>query len=156
MSLHVPFLLLLLSTAPASSPSSTDLAKLTWLTGTWTGVSDGVTMEETWSSAQGGGMLAMHKDTKEGRMTSFDFFRVSPDSAGRPCYYASPLGRTPVAFCAIELGKSRVVFENREHDFPQRILYWLQPDGRLHARIEGTIGGREQAEDWTWTRSPGR
>ncbi len=47
-----------------------------------------------------------------------------------------------------------VVFENREHDFPQRILYWLDGEGRLHARIEGPAGSGERAMEWVWSRLP--
>jgi hypothetical protein len=65
---------------------------------------------------------------------------------------ASPLGRAPVAFRAVELSDSRVVFENREHDFPQRILYWLDR-GRLHARIEGKIQNSVHSEEWVWDRA---
>jgi hypothetical protein len=34
------------------------------------------------------------------------------------------------------------VFENLEHDFPQRIIYRRNQDGSLTARIEGDRGGR--------------
>jgi hypothetical protein len=44
------------------------------------------------------------------------------------------------------------VFENLEHDFPQRILYWLDVDGRLHARIEGPKEAAEQAQEWVFRR----
>ena len=50
-------------------------------------------------------------------------------------------------------GTKRVVFENRQHDFPQRILYWLDPGGALHARIEGPQGGKTVSEEWVWTRA---
>jgi pyridoxine/pyridoxamine 5'-phosphate oxidase len=45
----------------------------------------------------------------------------------------------------------RVVFENREHDFPQRIPYWRGEKNRLHARIEGELDGRMQAEEGSWS-----
>lgn len=157
---RVPFvaaLLVALSALPcfAAEPKSS-LERLAWLEGTWGGITDGVTMEEIWSSPAGGGLVGMHKDTKGGRMVSFEFFRIVERDSSGVCYLSSPGGRPPVPFCAIELGDRRVVFENREHDFPQRVLYWLERDGRLHARIEGTIGGKAQSEDWVWTRKRGR
>ena len=36
------------------------------------------------------------------------------------------------------------MFENRQHDFPQRILYWLDAAGAMHARIEGPQGGQDR------------
>jgi len=129
-----------------------DLGRLAWLEGVWIGSSNGTAMEEQWSSPAGGALIGMHKDTRDGRMTSFEFFRiVFVDSSGI-CYLASPNGRTATPFCAIEIGDSRVLFENREHDFPQRILYWREGEDRLHARIEGTIGGEKRSEEWLWSR----
>jgi hypothetical protein len=145
--------LLTLAAKPASTATpSADLAKLHWLQGAWKGTKDGVDMEEHWTSPDGGGLVGMHKDTKGGRMISFEFFRiVSTDSAGI-CYLSSPRGAPPTPFCATEVGDARVVFENRAHDFPQRILYWLEK-GKLHARIEGSIGGREESEEWVWDKA---
>lgn len=142
--------------AAAAETPQARLDRLAWLAGTWQGTTDGVRMEETWSTPDGGGLVGMHKDSRGGRMVSFEFFRVVPQDEGRICYLASPLGRAPVPFCALSLGDSAVVFENAEHDFPQRVLYRLLPDGRLHARIEGLQGGKPAAEEWWWTRSGGR
>jgi hypothetical protein len=127
--------------------------RLAWLEGVWTGTTArGLTMEEHWSSPAGGGMIGMHKDVRDGRMVSFEFLRIVADDSSGVCYVASPGGAPPTRFCAIELSGSRVVFENRAHDFPQRILYWLDGERRLHARIEGQAGGEEKSQEWVWTR----
>jgi hypothetical protein len=57
-----------------------------------------------------------------------------------------------VSFCAVETGDRRVVFENLAHDFPQRILYWLDETGALHARVEGPGEGGIVGEEWIWRR----
>jgi hypothetical protein len=55
----------------------------------------------------------------------------------------------------VEHSDRRVVFENRSHDFlPQRILYWLDAQGALHARIEGPQGGKTVSEEWVFRRKP--
>src|SRR5262245_13835657 len=119
---------LVLLTAASSSFAAplgrADLKRLAWLEGVWIGTSDGLAMEEHWSSPDGGALIGMHKDTRDGRMTSFEFFRIVAQDSDGVCYLASPNGQPPTPFCAIELSESRVVFENREHDFPQRVLYW--------------------------------
>jgi hypothetical protein len=131
-----------------------DVAKLGWLEGCWGGVTNGVAMEEQWSSPAGGGLVGMHKDTKGERLVSFEFFRIAPDSSGVPTYFSQPGGRAPATpFRLVELGKERAVFENAEHDFPQRILYWRE-GAKLHARIEGTVRGEAASEDWVWSRCP--
>jgi hypothetical protein len=45
------------------------------------------------------------------------------------------------------------VFENLNHDFPQRIIYWREGESTLHARIEGSIKGKERKEEWHWRKS---
>ena len=140
-----------LASPAVSGAAPAGVERLAWMEGRWVGVVRGIAMEEIWSSPEGGGLVGMHKDSREGRIVSYEFFRIVPDDSGRVCYMTSPLGRTPVPFCAIEVGASRVVFENREHDFPQRILYWRE-GGRLHARIEGMVSGAMRSEEWVWSR----
>jgi hypothetical protein len=150
-------LLWLVSATPAATPAAAigDVAQLSWLAGCWTGTKDGLVSEEHWTTPRGGGLVGMHKEVKNGRMTSFEFLRVAAAGKDSVCYFASPRGRPPTPFCAIELGRSRVVFENLAHDFPQRVLYWIDEKGRLNARIEGTIGGKLESEEWVWSRCKG-
>lgn len=137
---------------PARADGVHELGQLGWMSGTWFGESRGVRMEETWGPAEHGAMLGTHKDTRAGRLVSFEWFRIVPSDSGRVVYLASPNGATPTAFRSVEMGDRRVVFENPGHDFPQRILYWVGEDGRLHARIEGRRGGRDAAMEWVWER----
>ena len=46
-----------------------------------------------------------------------------------------------------------VVFENPQHDFPQRIIYRLEKDGSLLARIEGVNQGREKGINFPMKRA---
>jgi hypothetical protein len=128
-----------------------DLGKLSWLEGIWKGAKDGVDMEEHWSSTAGKALIGMHRDVKNGRMVSWEFFRVDTTKDGS-FYFASPRSAPPTPFRLIAMTDKRVVFENKEHDFPQRILYWLDERGALHARIEGVYKGKEESEDWVWTK----
>lgn len=109
-------------------------------------------MEELWTAPKGGTMLALHRDVKEGRTVSFEYLRIESGPEGL-VYQASPRGRPATPFRLKEAAAKRVVFENPEHDFPQRILYWLTEDGALHARIEGTLKGKPQSEEWSWRRA---
>ena len=97
-------------------------------------------------------MLGLHRDVKGGKTTGFEFLRIESRPDGL-VYLASPGGKPATPFRAIEVTGDRVVFENKEHDFPQRVLYWRAP-GALHARVEGTIGGKAQAMEWRWSEAP--
>ena len=142
--------------APTASPSATSTdakaARLAWMEGRWGGSIDGTDMEEQWTSPAGGALIGMHKDVKGGRMTSFEFMRIDTAPKEGLVYFASPRSAPVTPFVLLELGDKRVVFENKDHDFPQRILYWLDAAGALHARVEGTLKGSAESEEWTWTK----
>jgi len=126
---------------------------LAWMQGSWGGEKDGVVMEELWTAPRGGAMLGLHRDVKGERLVSWEFLRIQATGDG-VFYYASPRSAPPTAFKLVEAGDKRAVFENKEHDFPQRILYWVDARGALHARIEGPQDGKTVSEEWTWSRSP--
>jgi hypothetical protein len=125
---------------------------LAWLEGRWEGEQDGLLMEEHWTSLKGGALLGLHRDVKRGRMVSFEFLRIQATPQGI-VYFASPRSQPPVAFALVEAAQKRAVFENKQHDFPQRILYWLDADGAMHARIEGPQAGKTVSEEWVWKRA---
>jgi hypothetical protein len=158
-------LIAILATDPASRPGlrpgldAGQIAELAWLEGHWAGVEGPMHMEEIWTSAAGGALVGLHKDvvTRDGtaRMVSFEFLRIEAGADGI-AYVAQPGGRPPTRFALVDQEPRRVVFANPAHDFPQRILYWLDDAGALHARIEGPKGGRTVGQEWTWTKRPGR
>jgi uncharacterized protein YfiM (DUF2279 family) len=128
--------------------------QLSWMAGHWRGsVSANGHMEEHWTDAAGGALVGLHKDVQGGKMTSFEFLRIDRLPDGTLAYLASPQGQAITTFRVKELSDRRVVFENPEHDFPQRVLYWRTPEGHLAARIEGTINGKAESMQWEWTRA---
>lgn len=126
----------------------------TFMTGTWTVANGPVVTEEHWTDAKGDLMLGLNRTVKPGGKTSFEFLRIEMRN-GRLAYVAMPRGNPATAFPLKTLTADRVVFENLEHDFPQRIIYWRDA-ARLCARVEGTMGGKVESEEWCWTAAPGR
>ena len=61
--------------------------------------------------------------------------------------------RPPTSFRLIEQSATRFVFENPEHDYPQRIIYAQQNDGSLLMRIEGVENGQEESSEWLLRRA---
>ncbi len=144
-----------LAASPGSAPKPpTQLADLAWLSGLWEGDDGKLAMEELWLPPKGGMMAAIHRDYSiaKGKTVSFEFLRIEETRDGL-VYLAMPQGRPATPFKLVEGGPERLVFENKAHDFPTRILYWRTPDGLLHARIEGTMKGQPASEEWTWKRS---
>jgi len=62
-----------------------------------------------------------------------------------------PQANPPTPFPMKSSDKTRIVFENLEHDYPQRILYWRDGE-KLCARTEGEIDGKSEAEEWCYAR----
>lgn len=139
------------SVARGAAPGD-GVAALAWLEGRWVGEKDGVSMEELWTAPRGGALLGLHSDVKAGKLVSWEFLRIDTTAEGT-FYFASPRSRPPTPFKLVESGEQRLVFENRQHDFPQRISYWLDAQGALHARIEGPQAGKTVGEEWVWTKA---
>ena len=110
------------------------IADMAWLSGNWSGRQGDATVEELWSPPSGGAMLAVARTVAGSRMTAFEFLRIVERDGGL-VYIAQPNGRPPVEFVLTEIGPRLAVFENPDHDFPQKIRYALQADGTLEAQV---------------------
>jgi hypothetical protein len=126
-------------------PSLDDMA---FMVGHWGGKAGEVEMEELWTTAKGDVMLGLHRDVAPGKKAFFEYLRIE-DREGALVYVASPKGAGATEFVLVALEKDGVVFENLEHDFPQRIIYRRHED-RLTSRIEGEVGGELQSREWVW------
>jgi hypothetical protein len=51
----------------------------------------------------------------------------------------------------ISLSADEVVFENPDHDFPQRVAYQRPSADRLVGRIEGAINGQQRRIEFPMT-----
>ena len=140
--------LILSTSALAQAPKA---ASLEWMSGTWVAKSEGATVTESWVGPANGMMVAANLSAWTSGGKFYEFLRIGETAEGLS-YYASPGGRAPVEFKMKEAGDKRIVFENPQHDFPQRILYWREGD-QLVARVEGTAGGKEKREEWRFDRA---
>jgi hypothetical protein len=144
------------SSAPSAAPASADpaFADLTWLTGAWAGEDDrGVRTEEYWTTARAGTMFGVNRVIAGDRTVFFENLRIERTEDGGLVYLAAPKGRHPATpFRRVPSEADRIVFENPDHDYPQRIVYRREPDGALHQRIEGTENGEPKSGDWRLRR----
>ena len=58
----------------------------------------------------------------------------------------------PVSFKLIKSGKSKAVFENKQHEFPQKITYSIAGDS-ITAEISGMRNGAPKSEIFVMRRS---
>ena len=123
------------------------LEDLSWLSGCWEGRQGEAIIEEIWSKPGGGSMLGLGRTVKGDRTASYEFMQFR-EQAGSLVFMPQPQGGTRVSFPLKDSFGGRLTFENKEHDFPQRVIYERKGPGLLLAAIEGTYKGKEEREEF--------
>ncbi len=141
------FLVVFLATGPSFGEATDSIAELAWMCGSW---GDPAESLESWMAPVDGLMLGVNRTVRPGETPFFEFLRIEQRPEGI-VFVASPLGLAPTDFPLRELGPERVVFENPGHDFPQRLVYWLEGD-LLLAEASAGEGAQRQVQSFRWGR----
>jgi len=135
--------------AAVASPQG-DVAALGWLVGQWRETKGGVSVTETWTRGPDGALAGTGETARPGRPLHVERMTITAETAGAT-FTATLPGQAPTPFVARPGAPGETVFENKAHDFPQRIAYRrCGPD--LCARIEGEIGGKLQSQAWRFAK----
>jgi hypothetical protein len=135
----------------AAPQAGLELDKLSWLAGCWTSDAGGRQIDEQWMKPLGGTMMGMSRTVAGGKTVDSETVVIRQTGSGI-AYVAKPAGQAEASFAMVAANSTEVTFENPAHDFPQRIIYRLNPDGSLHARIEGTRDGKVRGVDFPMKR----
>lgn len=131
--------------SPLAVAAKATIADMAWLAGTWKGQTGAASLEERWTPAAGGAMLAVSRTVANNKMVEFEFLRII-ERDGTLIYVAQPNGRTPATeFTLTKLGANEAKFENPSHDYPKMISYTLAADGTLTAVIADTGGAKARS-----------
>lgn len=130
-------------------PTINDLA---WLTGCWENSAGNRHRDETWSKAMGGTLIGIGRAVVDGKTTEYEFMRIHQEADGL-YFTAQPSGQPQASFKLKSLRNKEAIFENSKHDFPQRVIYALNPDGSLRARIEGEMNGKAGGINFPFQRA---
>lgn len=148
----MPTLLMWLSVA-AAQPLAFKVDALSWMAGCWRLQASSRVVDEQWMAPAGGGMLGMSRTVAKGRIAGHEFVQIREE--GRQLVYiAQPSSQAQARFAAVTVGPAEVVFENLQHDFPQRVIYRRTGDDGLHARIEGLRNGQLRGIDFAYVSVP--
>jgi hypothetical protein len=121
----------------AAQPRGID--RLSWLQGCWESVQRDGVVEEQWTAPRGGNMIGVSRTISGDRLVAYEL-TVVREQGEQLAYEAHPSGQKSAVFLSRSMTESSVLFENSDHDFPQRIGY--RRDGpNLLAWIEGTQNG---------------
>lgn len=137
-------------TAAHATPAE-DVAKLAWMAGSWAEEKDGVTTRETWLPPLTGAMAGAGQTNSPGQAARVEHMKITAEPAGATFTAIVP-GQSPALFLLRPGEPDReAVFENKAHDFPQRIIYRRCGED-LCARVEGLIRGQNASEEWRYRR----
>jgi len=128
--------------------------KMNRLSGLWqTDTGEGILYEE-WSKSNNGVMLG--KSYMINGADSIVFERVELAKKDSGIYYIPTVKdqneSRPVYFKMISSNDSAFTFENKLHDFPQRIIYRFVTNDSIVARIEGNVKGSLQYLEYFYSR----
>lgn len=133
-------------TANSFAQQSSVLDNLSWLIGCWSTHDSYYITREHWMPPDGGMMVGISHTVSKGETLGYEYLRIE-ERAGKLVYIANPSGQAETEFMQTELNENSVIFENLSHDFPQRIIYKLLPDGSIYARVEGEKDGKMEGFD---------
>jgi len=150
MNLSVLLLLVALAPFETAAPPST-VQDLAWLSGCWASVDGEAGSGETWTLPAGGTLLGVSRTVKRGKTVAHEFMQIRETGPGQIAFIALPSGQKEASFPLVRLSGKEAVFENPQHDFPQRVIYRRDGD-LLTGRVEGSEGGKTKGFDFPMKR----
>jgi hypothetical protein len=132
----------LLLTACADVAITPDTRSIDWLTGCWRAERADGYYEEAWLPPTADGTVGVSREVRGGRTTAWEFLKIELRGGGVIAYIAQPSGQARAEFLMSRHEPGRLVFENREHDYPTLIEYRYRELNVLTAHIEGANGAR--------------
>jgi hypothetical protein len=148
----VAIVLALAAAAEGAAAPAASIEQVRWLAGCWESAAPEKGVEEYWMAPRGKTMLGVGRTVRGEKLVEYELVLLREEGA-KLAYEAHPSGQAPAVFLSREVGDSRVVFENLEHDFPQRVGYQLDGPDTLTAWIEGTSGGKTKRIDFPYKRA---
>jgi len=122
-----------------------------FMAGCWTGTLGRRTIEEVYTTPAANLMQGMTRYLQDGRAVDYEFTRIDITPTGSQLV-PHPKGQPAVAFTQKEASANRFVWENLQHDFPQRITYSAPTRDSLVARVEGSADGNSRAFEYRMAR----
>ena len=137
----------------SNADQKSGIEQLDWISGCWVMDDGKERTEESWMKPSGKSMIGMSRTVAGGKTVHTESLQIR-ESNGQIAYIvALGPGAKPTVFKLVKGSDNEAVFENPEHDFPQRIIYRRESMEALFARIEGAEKGVNKAMDFRYKRS---
>lgn len=144
---------LIVTTASIGRSQTPSLAELSWLSGCWAREGAEPGSGEMWTAPAAGTLLGISRTVKAGKTVEHEFMQIREEAPGRIAFIALPSGQSETRFEWVQSGAGEWVFENPNHDFPQRVVYRREAPDELHAWVEGTLNGKHKKFDFRYRRA---
>jgi hypothetical protein len=149
---RLPVILLAVAFNGAVAAQRAGVQRVAWLQGCWAVVSPERTIEEHWMVPRGRSMVGVGRTVRGDTLVEYELV-VIREQGDQLAYEAHPAGQPAAVFLSREVTDSSVLFENLQHDFPQRIGYARRGADTLLAWIEGTQQGQVRRIEFPYRRA---
>lgn len=120
-----------------------NLKSITWILGQWQQDSENSITTETWTKLSPNTFdgISQILSKKDDKITFVETLRIVEMS--KEVFYIAKVSHNafPVSFKLTECSDSMAVFENADHDFPKKLVYKIEDDGR-HLNV--TVSNEER------------
>lgn len=143
-------------TTDNASATGGELEKVSWLLGTWQNNSAEGTATEAWTRENDSTLTATSYFVANGADTVSTETILLQERGGKLFYVPTVKDQNqgqPVNFTLTTISDKQLVFENPEHDFPQKITYTRITNDSVVAEISGMIEGKMNAQAYPMKRS---
>ena len=97
-----------------------------WMNGAWARGDGESWADEYWTPPRAGIMIGASRSGKGEVLQFWEHMRIVREADGRLAFWAISADQKPVRFSARQKSADEIVFENADHDYPQRIRYWRE------------------------------
>jgi hypothetical protein len=131
------------------------IKQMDWIIGNWENITKDGSLYEIWTKTNdtiysGRSFMIAYNDTVFSESISLELRK-------NELFYIPTVSdqnnTQPINFKFISIENNEIIFENKEHDFPQRIIYKNPESDSLYARVEGNDNGKFRKEEFFMKRS---
>lgn len=115
---------------------SYEMKELNWLAGNWVEQNEKQTLEENFTTADGGVVLGNFKILSGDDLSFYELIQIK-EMEGGISYTPFVFGIKGVSFKLESLTENNALFVNNNNEFPKSIEYTLKENGRLDLMISG-------------------
>ncbi len=152
--LRIIFLLIITSSLFISCNRKNEMENFNWIAGKWENISDSSRFYENWEKMNDS-VFAGEAFVIESGETVFSE-KISIEKKGSDIFYfanvADQNNGQPIPFKLISSSLNEVIFENKDHDFPNKITYSQISGDSMMVKIEGLRMRKSHTEYFPFTR----